>query len=99
MAGRLSVGRGEGVSLGPMACAHGMAGLISKGGRPVLSRSRSKLWWMSAVRDTIPLLVLLVSSSPSLRVELSSVLRLLPPGSCTKLHLLVLTPPGSNVCL
>src|SRR5712691_9958641 len=45
---------------------------------------------MSAVRDTMPLLLLLLVMSPSSRVALFLVLGLFPPGSYTSLHLLPL---------
>jgi hypothetical protein len=52
----------------------------------------------AVVQDALLILVLLLLLSSSSRDVPSLALRLLPPGSCTRLHLLMLVPPGSNLC-
>ena len=83
---------------GLVSCANGTGemALALKGDLEgmVLSWLRSALQWVSAVRGSLPMLML---SSSTTRVESSLVSKLLPPGSYTNL-LLLLEPTSLRLC-
>jgi len=86
--GALSVERGEMMSgTGQVARAKSKGGTASEAEAMDLSRSRSWLRWMLAVRDSLPTLILVLILSLSLRVEPPSVLTSFPSGSYTRLPL------------
>jgi len=62
-------------------------GSVSEVVKMVLSHSRSSLWCVSAVQDTMLVLMLVLVPSLSLRLELSLVSRMLLPGLYTSLLL------------
>src|SRR5712691_11515409 len=72
-------------------------GRLRPGGWHARTRERWHRRWVSAVQDALSLLVLVLS--PSSCATLSLMSKYFPPGSCTKLHLLMSTSPGSNVWL
>jgi len=82
-----------------MACGKSMGGMgpTLEGEAMVLLRSWSGLWCVSAAQDTMLVLMLVLVLLPSLRLELSLVSRMLPPGSYTSLpSSLVLELLGSH---
>jgi len=88
--GALSVERSEMMSgTGQVARAKSKGGTASEAEAMVLSRSRSWLRWMLAVRDSLLTLILVLILLLSPHVEPPSVLTLFPSGSYTRLPLLL----------
>jgi len=86
--GALSVEHGEMMSgTGQVACAKSKGGTASEAEAMVLSRSRSWLQWMLAVRDLLLMLILVLILSLSPRIEPPLVLTSFLSGSYTRLPL------------